>query len=105
MVQETNYIGYVLTGISLLLLGLQVYIAFFRGKAQNLSDGSTAALNYQKMVIELQGEIKHNQEEVKELRGILENSHLEVKLEITMGEAPIVKEWKWTPREEPQLTR
>lgn len=79
------------TALNLVMLIISTWLAFKRGSFQNTVDDSQAALNYKKLVIELQAE-------VKEMKDMLDNAHLEVKLEVQIGEAPIVKEWKWKKR-------
>jgi len=81
------------TAINLVILGLTAYVAFRRSKFQNVVDDSTASSNYRKLVIDLQAE-------VKDLRNLLDRSHLEVSMSIKMGEQPTVTSWRWLRRED-----
>jgi hypothetical protein len=69
------------------------FIAFKRSGFQNLVDDSTAANNYQKLVIELQAKVDH-------MQALLDHSHLDVSMSIHMGEQPVITAWRWLRREE-----
>ncbi len=68
------------------------YVAFRRSKFQNLLDDSTAAVNYQKAVTELQSKVDH-------MQMLLDHSHLDISMSIHMGEQPVITAWHWLRRE------
>jgi len=78
---------------NLVILGFTAWFSFRRTKSQNILDDSTASVNYRKLVIDLQAE-------VKDLRTLLDRSHLEVSMSIKMGEQPTVTSWRWLRRED-----
>jgi hypothetical protein len=88
---ETNttlFFG-VLTLVNILFT---TWLAFRRTKSQNILDDSSASINYRKMVIELQAE-------VKELRELIDHAHLYIELGIQVDNAPVIKKWEWKPIE------
>jgi len=87
---ETNYF-FLLAQVIMLVVG--GYFTFRRVKSQNILDDSTASVNYRKLVIDLQAE-------VKDLQQLLDRSHLEVSMSIKMGEQPTVTSWRWLRRED-----
>lgn len=70
---------------------------------QNTLDDSIAADNFRKLAVEIRAETKKEidqyRSEIRELRDTIESSHLEVKLEIEMGNAPVIRGWEWKQRE------
>lgn len=99
---ENNNITIVLTVCNLIILAVTAWASFRRSAFQNTVDDSSAALNYRKIVVDLQTEVKDAKTEVKEakkevddLRRIMEQSHLEVQMVIEVGGAPVIKHWKW----------
>jgi hypothetical protein len=68
------------------------WLAFRRTKSQNILDDSSASINYRKMVLELQAE-------VKELRELIDCAHLYIELGIQVDNAPVIKKWEWKPIE------
>jgi NhaP-type Na+/H+ and K+/H+ antiporter len=86
---ETTIIFTVLN-ISILIIG--TWLSFRRTKFQNVLDDSTASVNYRKLVVELQAE-------VKELTNKLDASHLEVSMSIEYGKKPDIIDWKWIKKD------
>lgn len=94
----------VLGGISgVLALLITAYNGFRRVGSQNSLDDSVAASNFQKLAVEIRAEttkeIDKYRKEITDLRNTIESSHLEVKLEIQMGDAPRVVAWEWKQRD------
>jgi predicted negative regulator of RcsB-dependent stress response len=88
----------IFTIINLVILGLSAWSSFRRNKAQNVVDDSQAAINYRNIVVALQAEVKEARAETKEVKDMLDNAHLEIKLEIQIGDAPVIKSWEWKKR-------
>ena len=64
------------------------YVALKGVRPKQLLDGSTAAENFQDIVVKLQGE-------VKELRDKLDGKQLKVHMTIEIDKAPTVDKWEW----------
>lgn len=84
---------YLVPLFSVLAIFATAWQALKRTPAQNTLDDSSAALNFQKVVIKLTGE-------VESLKAIVNNSELEMTLKIKLGEKPDIVKWQWTKKEE-----
>jgi len=98
----TGEVTIFLTIIQVFILALTAWFSLRRSRFQNVVDDSVAALNYRKMVIELQTEIQETRAQVDVMKEIMESSHLEIELIIEVGGEPIIKKWNWRKIEEPE---
>lgn len=107
--------------LQLVIALVTVYVVYKRSKAQAIVDDSTAAINYQTLVVNLQLEVKQLKQlikdvegkaakdtqelkdkynkEINELKELLDHSDLVIEMTIQMLGAPVVKGYKWKRRE------
>ena len=87
------------------LAALFIAINAFRGqKPKMMVDDSTAAGNFQKIIVEMQAEDKRQQQhidaqqrQIEALRIAMESSTLNITMRIAVGNAPVIEGFSWVP--------
>jgi len=92
------------TIVNLVILIFSTWVAFRRVKSQNMVDDSAVALNYRTLVINLQAEVKESKDEIKTLKQMMENAHLEISLSVRVGEKPEITGYRWKTKIEEVTT-
>jgi len=91
--------GIVFGVIQLIIAGVTVWFVSKRTPLQNITDDSTASVNFRNIVVSLQAVVKEQDTKINELEDKLNRAHLEVTLSIEIGKRPEVESYKWVEKE------